>query len=383
MARISGQSRKNILPCGFFIVLVFWVACPIAAQRGLAFETTFHYGAIWRHTPKLTTHTGEPLWGQELGLRFQTTGLRDWHQWQRYPAFGVSLLHFRLGAGSHGDGFGLLPNLSIPIFRAGRFMAAFKLGTGLAWVTQPYDYFTNQGENAIGSHWNNITQFRLGGELRLSDHFRLNAGVALTHFSNGGAALPNFGINLPSGFAGLAWSPQPLREKDFLPAKTEKRADRSRFGGTAQTGLAILEYGVYDGPKYPVWLGAAAGYFRFNKVNRALFGVDYEFNKAIYEYGLHIGDFENEAAAHKGATRFAVFLADEFLFGSIGVQLQMGRYVGSGFNRFTPKRNYRKLSIRYYFPKLFNTALQPHIGITLKAHATTAEYISTNVGLAF
>lgn len=364
------------------IVYIFILLNVKVAAQQLAIETTLHAGAIWRHTPKLTTRTGETLFGQELGLRFQTMGRRDWQAWQRYPMFGMSLVHFHLGADSHSDGFGLLPNLSVPIIRAGRFAAFFRIGTGLAWVTQPYDYFDNPGENAIGSHWNNITQFRLGGEWRLDGHWRLQAGGALNHISNGGSALPNFGVNLASGYFGLAWSPKPLRKEDFLPARADKRATK-RFGGMIQTGFANLEYGVFDGPKYPVWAGAVAGYFHFNQVNRAHLGIDYEFNKAIYEFGLQSGDFENKEEAKMGATRLAIFIADEFLFGPIGVQLQMGRYVGSGLNQYVLRQNYSKLSIRLYAPKLFSTSLQPNIGITMKAHATTAEFISMNLGMAF
>lgn len=353
-----------------------------AASAQTAFETNVYAAHIWRHTPKLTTQTGGLLWGQELGLRFQTTGRRDWHAWQRYPAFGVSVVHFHFGDGSHSDGYGLLPNLSVPVIRKGWFTAFFRLGTGLARVTEPYDYFKNPGQNAIGSCWNNITQFRLGGEVRLSNHFRLNAGAALSHFSNGGAALPNYGINLFSGYTGLVWSPHPIREPDFLPARTEKRATK-RFGGSMQSGLAIIEYAVFDGPKYPVWTAAAAGYFHFNRVNRVVAGIDYEFNKAVYEFGRQTGDFETEAAARRGATRLAVFLADEFLFGPIGVQVQMGRYIGGDLNRFVFKPNYSKLTTRYYFPAFSGTSFQPHVGISLKAHAFTAEYISMTAGLAF
>lgn len=363
-------------------ILVFLYTGYLNGQSIVAFELASYSGAIWRHTPKLTTRSGELLWSQEIGLRLQTTGRRDWHAWQRYPAFGLSLAHVHLGEGSHGDAYGFLPNLSVPIIRSGWFTAFFRLGTGLARVSRPYDYFTNPGQNAIGSHWNNITQFRLGGEARLSDHLRLHAGGALTHFSNGGAALPNYGINLPSAYLGLAWSPKPLRESDFLPASSDKHASR-RFGGYFQTGLAIIEYGVYDGPKYPVRTAAAAGYFYFNRVNRVALGVDYEFNKAVYAFGVQSGEFENERSARRGATRLAVFISDEFLFGSIGIQLQMGRYVGTGFNRFVFKQNYSKLAIRHYFPALFGTSLQPNIGITLKAHAFTAEYISMNAGVAF
>jgi hypothetical protein len=194
------------------ILILALLYCPLAGAQIPAIETTLHGGAVWRHTPKLTTRTGELLWAQEIGVRFQTTGRRDWEAWQRYPVLGVSLVHFHLGQYSHGDAYGLLPHLSVPIVRAGWFTAFFRLGTGLAWVTKPYDSFDNPGQNALGSHWNNITQFRLGGEARLDAHFRINAGFALNHFSNGASALPNLGVNLASGYLGLVWSPQPVRE---------------------------------------------------------------------------------------------------------------------------------------------------------------------------
>ncbi|MCB9305016.1 MAG: acyloxyacyl hydrolase [Lewinellaceae bacterium] len=370
--------RKNKWP-GLLLLLLLWQA-GVGAQ--IAIESDVYAGAIWRHTPKLTTETAGIRWGQELSVRFQTDGRRDWHQWHRYPAFGVSLLHMRLGEGSHGDAFALLPQLSVPVFRWGRFAAFFRLGTGLARVSDPYDYFKNPEQNAIGSHWNNITQFRLGGEFRFDDHLRVNAGVALTHFSNGGAALPNYGINLPSAYTGLVWSPHPIRESDFLPAAGSKKVVR-HFGTIGQAGLARIEYAVFDGPGYPVWCTSVAGYYRFNRVNRALLGIDHEFNRAVFEYGQQAAFFENEAAARKGATRLALFAADEFLFGSIGVQLQMGFYIGDGFNQLVFKKQYSKLSTRYYFPAMFKTPLQAFTGITLKAHAFTAEYISGNIGLAF
>ena len=371
------KNRRLWLVCCAFLVSHNWIAGQI-----LGIETTLHGGAVWRHTPKLTTQTGELLWGQEVGLRFQTTGNRDWQAWQRYPILGATLVHFHLGDGSHGDACGLLPNLSIPIIRAGWFSAFFRLGTGLAWVTHPYDYFDNPGQNALGSHWNNITQFRVGVEIRLDDHFRLNTGIALNHFSNGASSLSNYGINIPSGWAGVAWSPKPVRESDFLPAQSDKKALR-RFGGILQAGFANIEFGAFDGPKYPVWAGAAAGFYHLNRVNRLLLGIDYEFNKAVYEFGLNSAEFENEAIAQKAATRLAVFIADEFMFGNIGIQLQMGHYLGKDLNQYVLKKYYSKLTVRGYLPKLFKTSVQPFLGITLKAHATTAEYIALNVGLAF
>jgi len=371
---------KSIL---FFLIFIL-AGFSSFAQVSNAYnvEGALHYGVVWRHSPKLTTRTGEWLSGQELGFHIQTSGRRDWHQWQRYPTLGINAYHFSLGEGNHGDAFGLLPHLSVSIVRTGWFKADFRLGSGLAWVTKPYDSFTNAGQNAVGSHWNNITQFRLGAEARLNAHLRLQTGFALTHFSNGGLALPNYGINLPSGFAGLAWSPGAVREAEFVPARTSKRSGR-RFGGQLQTGLAIIEYSIVDGPKYPVWQGSAAGMFHINQVNRFLLGLDYEYNKAVRDWGLHIGEFASDAQARQGATRLGFFLADEFVFGDLGIQLQRGWYLGDQFNRYVLRKAYSKLAMRYYFPRFRPSSVQLFAGITLKAHASVAEYIALHSGLVF
>lgn len=364
------------------IVGLFAFSHSLSAQN-IALETAIYQGVVWRHTPKLSTQTGEKVSGQELGVRFQTLGRRDWQVWQRYPALGVSATHFQLGEGSHERAFGLLPWLNVPILRTAWFSAHFRIATGLAWVVRPYDWWDNPGQNAIGSHWNNITQFRLAGEARLNGHARLLLGGSFTHFSNGGTALPNYGINVLSGWLGATWSPQAIRKTDFKAAGTSRKLEGKRLGGILQGGFSAIQIATFDGPKYPVWSGAAAAFFRFNKLHRASIGLDYEMNKAIFAWGLHSTRFDDEAAARRGATRLAVFLGEEFLFGDIGIQLQAGRYLGEKFNAFVPKKLYSKLSMRWYLPEKIVTPVRPFLGITIKAHAFTAEYIAWNLGLAF
>lgn len=372
---------RGKLPASVFVLWLLALRLEAQPSNAVALESTLHYGALWRHTPKLTIQTGQPVFGQEWGLRLQTRGLRSWHQWQRYPAFGLVVAHFRLGERAHGDAWGLLPNLSVPVLRSGRWLATFRVGTGLGYVTRPYDYFDNPGENAIGSHWNNFTQFRLGVEVRLNPHWRLQTGLGLSHFSNGASALPNFGVNLPGGYFSLAWSPKGIREADFYPSPESKRPSR-RWGASVSGGLAMIEYSVYDGPRYPVWALSGAVLFHFNKVNRLHAGFDYEFNRAVKVFALQAGQFRSENDARRGATRLALSLADEFLFGALGVQLLAGIYTGpAGFNQLVSAPWYSKLTIRYYFPLLPHTPLRLHAGISLKAHRTTAEYISLNVGV--
>ncbi|MCB0624999.1 MAG: hypothetical protein KDC43_14065, partial [Saprospiraceae bacterium] len=77
--------------------------------------------------------------------------------------------------------------------------------------------------------------------------------------------------------------------------------------------------------------------------------------------------------------RWMVFLADEFLFGSLGVMLQAGYYV-SPKSVLISKPIYSKLGIRYYLPAVGKPATQFYAGIYLKAHAFTAEYIGLGMG---
>jgi hypothetical protein len=379
----SGKAACRVLA---FACLLFGNGClPKAAAQSsnaLEVETTTHFGVVWRHSKKLTTHTGELLNAQEIGFRIQTRGRRDWHQWQNFPALGIRLCHFRLGDGDHGDAYGMLPNLLVPLVRSHWFAANFGVGTGLAWVTRPYDSFTNTGQNAIGSHWNNLTQFRLGAEFRCSPHWRIQTGMALNHLSNGGSALPNYGINLPTGYFGLNWAPGGVDESQFVRSGASRRVAR-HLGGQLQAGLALIEYSVPDGPRYPVWQYSAAATWQFSKINRMSAGIDYEFNKAVWEWGLHINQFTSNADADRGAKRLAFTLGDEFLFGNLGIQVLHGWYLGDYYNQFVLRRAYNKLSIRYYFPAIPHTGIRLHAGVTLKAHAITAEYISWNVGLLF
>ena len=366
------------------LFLFLLALAPSLTAQKISFESTLHYGAIWRHTPKLTIRTGAPHTGQELGIRFQTLGRRAWQTWQRYPAFGMSACHFRFGEGAHEEAFGWLPNLTVPIWRQGDFLASFRLGTGLGWVSKPYNTFHNPGQNAISSHWNDVTQFRLSAELRATPHWSIHAGAALTHFSNGGSKLPNYGVNFPSAFAGVSYQPKPLQSTDFQKSTFSKKQMGRRFGILVQSGIALIEYSLPDGPKYPVWLGSAALTCYWNRVSRSAAGFDYERNTAVGAWGFHTGDYLTKSEARRLEQRTALFAAHEFLFGNLGVQLLRGWYVGQQLDRrYLLRRSYSKLSLRYYFPPMFGSDIRFHAGVTLKAHAVIAEYISWNAGLMF
>jgi hypothetical protein len=369
------------------LLVVAALACPTPAtaqgRSVLSLEAATHGGAVWRHTRLLTTQTGEWLGGQELGFRLQTRGSKAWHAWQRYPALGINVCYFQLGQGNHGHALGLLAHLEVPVLQRPHWTLHFRVGTGLARISNPYHFIKNPTQNAIGSPWNNHTQFRLGADIRLGPLWQLQTGAALNHYSNGGTVLPNFGVNLPTLYAGLIRPMQPYSPRDFLPSSVSRRAPH-RIGVQAQAGLAVVEYSAPDGPKFAVWQGSIAGVWHFNQCNRALLSIDYENNPAIYAWGLNIVEFKNREEARLGAQRLGWSIGDEFVFGNIGILVQRGWYLGRDMNRLTLRRSYSKLSMRYYLPTLPHTGgTRIFLGTTLKAHFVVAEFIAWNMGVTF
>lgn len=380
-------ARRN-RPGLFFLAVCLTIFFPktLPAQsiwKGWQLETTLNTGQITRHTPKLTIDNSQRVNGFELNFNHQTWGRRDWNTWKRFPQMGLAFIHFDLGDGAHGTSTGLLPNLSAPIFTVYNTTLFFRYGSGLVRVSNPFDFQDNPGQNAIGSHWNNVTQFRLGGIWRATGHFSVGGGGSFTHFSNGGAHRPNFGLNIPALFLTAAWSPVSLKKADFVHSSLPKKeAGRQRFGGLVEAGLAWGEIQVEDGPTYPIWTASMALARSFNKVNRAFIGVDWEFHAAIQYFLAHAGNHQNEADLRPQATRWMLFLADETRFGNLGVHLQTGIYT-SRKSELVPWFLYNKLAFRYYLPGFFGSQLRPWAGVYLKSHKITAEYISLNAGLSF
>lgn len=250
-------------------------------------------------------------------------------------------------------------------------------------MVHPYDSFNNPEENAIGSSWNNLTQFRLGWTYRLNPRWRLQAGAALSHLSNGAAKLPNFGINLPSYFFSVLGSPGGFLEETFRPAASPNRADR-RWGFLLGGSFARVEYAVVDGPKYTVWGASAGALFHLNRLNRLTLSVEGEYHPAVAEFGLQTGSALSARAARSGAHRLALVPGVEFLFCPLGIHLQAGIYTGGpNINRHVAAPWYSRLTIRGYLPPMLRASVRPWAGIALKAHRVNAELISLQMGIAY
>ena len=174
----------------------------------------------------------------------------------------------------------------------------------------------------------------------------------------------------------------PTLSREAAPSRNNHGS--RRWGGHASAGLARVEYNATDGPQYPIWLAAAGAWFKPSHIHRFGLDAEYENNVSIREFYSYLNYFDSERAAQRAAYRFGLAISNEFIFGNLSIRLLLGRYLGpSNINQFVPLSNYSKLGLRYYAPAIPHTSLRFFGGVSLKAHAAIAEYISWHTGFIF
>lgn len=349
--------------------------------KGTGFTVAAHVGGIVKHTSKLT-FTPPPLsGGVEASVTWHTWGKRDWEAWRRYPILGLSVHAFHLGSAELGQAYAFYPFVDIPLYRGEKARLYFQVGTGVAWLTQRNDRVHNPLQNAIGSHLNNVSALRVHGTWPLDPAWVVTGGLSFTHYSNGQAKIPNFGINVLGGMVGVQWTPVPLVPEDYRPAGIPKTALR-RWGCIAHAGMAYKEYFAVGGPVYPVYLGSLAAIWQLSRVNRLYAGVEYEFNQGVATFSKLAWQHDSERERFRAASRVMVFAGEEFMFGDWALLLQAGTYVG-GIGELIPFPVYTRLAIRRYLPAWPLERSRFFAGVYLKSHVVTAEYISLGMGMTW
>ncbi len=350
--------------------------------KGFSIEPSLHFGRIAKHTPKLLFQPPPLSIGSEIHLNWQTYGQKVWHEWHNYPSFGISFLHYDLGDKNiFGDAFAVYPSLDVRVFKKNKLFDSYiQWGWGLAYLTRHYDQFTNPLNNAVGSAINNVTDFKVRIEKRLSTHWSAQMGLSFTHFSNGSARLPNYGINIPAFNLGAKWTPQPFNTEGYIHWDSASKSLK-KWGGNVFSGLGMSASTVARGPKYPIYTLAFSLVRPLNQVNLLCLGIQYEQNRVVAEFGLATGEYTTKEEALKAGRRWGVFVGDEFLFGQVAMVLQSGFYL----HHYPAIQSlwFNRIGVRLYSPTIGRSTIQGHIGILLKSHKINAEQFCLLGGISF
>jgi len=366
---------RALLLCVFLLIPVLSIA---QWRKGISVESTLHVGQIYKHSPKLLFPVENLSTGFELNITDKKYGKKSWHQQLNFPKGGVSLFYYHLGDNHiFGQAIGIAPNIVLPIFNKKRLDSNVQLGWGVAYVSKRFDPITNPVNNALGSNINSLNTFKWQLGYRVNPKWKINLGASFTHFSNGASQLPNFGINVPALSIGTVFTPNPIKVEDIITHKIEPL--KKRWGLSMHLDLAFKELSPAGGPRYPFYVASLSGVYRLSAVQEISFGMDYEYSQAVYTFGMHTSGFNSEAEARRAATRLGIFVADEFLFGNVGLYGQVGTYL-PGYDFSTGWFLYTKVAMRYYLPEIGKPATRFYLGVYLKSHKIVAEYLAVGIG---
>lgn len=362
------------------IIFVFWGVLYINLLIGQVSGSIF-YGAskVLKHSDKILFDAPPYSYLVQASIYRRTDGTKGWDRYWKRPTVGLNLAYLHYGNDDTlGQAWGVFPSMKFDLFRRERFNIGFQAGVGLAYLTKPYNKITNPINNAIGSHWNNVTQFVLSAEANIYKDLSLSLGGHFTHFSNARTATPNSGINTAGLTLGV--TKRFSGEKPKVNATVDTIVMERRWGGDVLLGYGLSEYSFTGGSKYASYFINVGGTYKISPYFKVILGGEYEYNQSIFQF--YYQDFDPADIARQKATKTAIYGAGDLMFGRFTLRLQTGKYL--------PLPALSEISAPMYFklncivaPFPTHWSVQPYVGVLLKSHVAVAQYLGIFTGCRF
>lgn len=341
-------------------------------------EAAYVSGKIFKHSEKFKGPIPNYSQAIDINLLQQTRGNKLWQQRRNYPLVGIGITYTDYGMDSvYGKCIGAYPILQLPLVRGKKLEWTLRLGLGVGYVTRTYERVPTFDtiNNAIGGHLNNFTMFATDLRYKINDQWAVSLGGNFSHISDGAWRQPNLGVNMYGGHVAVRYFPvssKPERKNDvLLPQK-------NRWLLQARMGFSANEYAIADGPLYPIYVASVFASKRYASKNKAYAGLDYSYHPGITAF-MRNNEISPGLEA-QNSWKSAAFVGNEFLFGRLGLVLQVGFYLQQAYLR--SHKYYQKLGYNFYLVQNEQGAVKELCVYTmLKTHRTQAEFIEFGVGL--
>ena len=347
---------------------------------GMGVEVNPFIGKVLKHEAKFHLPIPEMSSGLDLNFTYHTYGKKDWHKRRHYPIVGIGLTYTNYGIDSvYGRCISLYPNITFPLITGKKLQWTLRIGDGVAYVSHIYGRHpvTDTINNAIGSHINDYGSFNTDLRYHFNKHWDIQGGINFTHISDASYHQPNLGVNLYGAHIGIHYYPS---TSSPTPLKSDVKPLKNRWLIEARTGFAFTQSDAPLGPLYPVYLESLYASHRWKSKNKAFIGVDYSYYTGIYAF-LRNNEID---PGHELANSYktAVFFGNEYLFGRLGLVLQVGIYMKQSYLAQDPY--YEKLGANYYLVQHEKGPIKEFfISGFLKTHKTVAELAEFGIGAGF
>ncbi len=349
---------------------------PPKPKHNFQLETRIH-GAIFLQHHFEMTHFDAHFPAFEISLQRATYGKKRWEALYRYPMIGLAYWYSNLGGFSAlGNAHAVYPFINFPLNPDMKNSINFRLGAGLAYLTNKFHPTENYQNFAIGSHLNAAVSLYFDYRFQASKRLQLFFTTGLTHFSNGSMKTPNFGLNILSISAGLTYNlkkPNPYLDLKLLPELYKFEFDGKKWVSVeAQLSMGFKDMTQETGKRHTIFNTAINVMKPVSMRSKIGIGFDLTQDGSDKDLLIKRGVFveKNSDLLKPGANLAYEMLLDRtsFLF-NIGVHL-------SGAER-SEGDIYQKLALKQMFTQnLFGT-------IALTVHFGKADYIGFGLGYRF
>lgn len=365
-ARLCQMVKTNCLL--FIFVLICLSVSAQTSSKTKAFNIAFngHYGHVFDHRYSSTFLIEKPIHAFDLKVSRKKSGKELWHHLYKFPYTGFGLTHGTFGNKEiFGNYYAVYRFINASFFKTKYFWLNYNVAYGLAYITKPFDRFTNQLNSSIGSHLNAYLDFGLETKILLKDKYLWTFGLAFSHCSNGAAKKPNLGINVTSFYTGISRNIGQYEKNKKIEEVEKKISDRNQFSFLYEIGareayttgkrhfVCNLSANYERILGHKTRIGAGIDFFKDNGLKSVL-SNNYSFEKSLY-LGVH--------------------LSFDLIFGKTAASLQWGSYVISEY--YTVGSSYHRLGLKYNFTeKLFGSVL-------IKSQYAAAEFVGWGIGVQF
>ncbi|SFU50047.1 Lipid A 3-O-deacylase (PagL) [Pustulibacterium marinum] len=334
-------------------------------------DLSYSYGNIARHNNSMAhLITGHPE-GVFASISKETFGYEEWAQRYNFPDYGLTINYQELKNEALGDNFGLYAHYSFYFFKRNLMM---RIGSGIAYATNPYDKVTNNRNNAFGSTLLPSTFLMLNYKKNhIFKNFGLQGGLTMIHYSNGNTKAPNTSINIIALNLGVNYDLSEEKPAYQHTLTNDKFTEPIKLNLAFRSGVNSSD-NIGSG-QFPFYIFSAYADKRINHVSALQLGGDAFLSTFLQEYVKYrsIAYPEESIKGDEDYKRFGVFVGHELFINKLSFVTQAGYYY---YNPVHFESDfYQRLGLKYYIsPKVFGA-------VTLKTHMAKAEAIEFGIGV--
>jgi hypothetical protein len=337
---------------------------PDSVRTRLVLGMRGHAGTLLIHSRALDNLRRTYPWGAELDFAKQYVNERAWNFCNCYPRVGGALTYWEYGHRILGRGLTAVAYVEPIFLTQHRLNLSFRMGGGLAALSNPFDSLTNPNNSAYSLRINFPLMVGLGLQFRVDPHWSLRLAANFNHVSNGGISLPNKGLNYPTLSLGADYAPQGIDFKaraknyDRSPPAPRLRLYAGMLGSLKRPSGADTRQQAVLG----AWLHGVYYVGRWSGLNVGAEWIDDRARRVKMDREGIPGRSE----------RGSVLVGHQFLLGRVVFSQQLGIYVFDQFKLNDPV--YQRFGLGMHVTKrLF-------AGISLKTHRHVADLLELRVG---